>query len=104
MILQDLQKYLEINDPQLSVEAQKFELFRGLPFFNWNNLNDTRTFNHVIGLPLKEGNRLPLFDYEQRIFDILNQQRHIWILKATGLGVTEFMLRYMVWLCVRDNT
>ena len=25
-------------------------------------------------------------------------------LKSTGLGVTEFMLRLMAWLCVRDDT
>ena len=28
--------------------------------------------------------------------------KHIWIKKATGLGVTEFMLRYMAWLCLND--
>ena len=26
------------------------------------------------------------------------------MLKSTGLGVTEFMLRLMAWLCVKDNT
>ena len=27
----------------------------------------------------------------------------MWVKKATGLGVTEFMLRFMAWLCVRDD-
>jgi hypothetical protein len=27
----------------------------------------------------------------------------LWVKKATGLGVTEFMLRFMAWLCVRDD-
>ena len=31
------------------------------------------------------------------------QHKHIWIKKATGLGVTEFMLRFMAWLCLYDN-
>jgi hypothetical protein len=42
---------------------------------------------------------MPLFDYEQVLFNALQSNKHIWIKKATGLGVTEFMLRYMAWLC-----
>ena len=37
----------------------------------------------------------------------LNQgfkHKHLWVKKATGLGVTEFMLRLMVWLCLKDET
>jgi hypothetical protein len=30
--------------------------------------------------------------------------KHVWIKKATGLGVSEFMLRFMAWLCLKDNT
>jgi hypothetical protein len=29
--------------------------------------------------------------------------RHLWIKKATGLGVSEFMLRFMAWLCLKDD-
>jgi hypothetical protein len=29
--------------------------------------------------------------------------KHLWIKKATGLGVTEFFLRFMAWLCLRNN-
>ena len=29
--------------------------------------------------------------------------KHLWVKKATGLGVTEFMLRLMAWLCLRNN-
>jgi hypothetical protein len=60
-------------------------------------------FNHIIGLPKKNGQDKPFFDYEKLLFDILQQHRHIWIKKATGLGITEFMLRYMTWLCLRTN-
>ena len=42
---------------------------------------------------------MPLFDYEQLLYDTLQSNKHIWIKKATGLGVTEFILRYMAWLC-----
>ncbi|MFL6435455.1 MAG: DEAD/DEAH box helicase family protein, partial [Nitrososphaeraceae archaeon] len=40
------------------------------------------------------------------IFDSLvthNGNKHLWIKKATGLGVSEFMLRFMAWLCLKDG-
>jgi hypothetical protein len=81
------------------------------PSWIWNQqqrkLEDIRTnghccFNHIIGLPRKDGNDKPLYDYEKIIFDSLlghngniNHNKHIWIKKATGLGISEFMLRFM---------
>jgi hypothetical protein len=47
---------------------------------------------------------MPLFDYEQMLYDELQSHKHIWIKKATGLGITEFMLRYMAWLCFKDDS
>ena len=29
--------------------------------------------------------------------------KHLWVKKATGMGVTEFILRLMVWLCLRND-
>jgi hypothetical protein len=31
------------------------------------------------------------------------KKKHLWIKKATGLGITEFMLRFMAWLCLRSD-
>jgi hypothetical protein len=31
------------------------------------------------------------------------KDKHLWVKKATGLGVTEFMLRMMAWLCTRNH-
>ena len=31
------------------------------------------------------------------------RHRHLWIKKSTGLGITEFFLRIMAWLCVKDD-
>jgi hypothetical protein len=64
-------------------------------------------FNHIIGLPVKDGIDKPLYDYEELIFDALvvrNSNKHLWIKKAAGLGVSEFMLRFMAWLCLKDNS
>ena len=68
-------------------------------------------FNHIIGLPEKDGIDKPLFDYERIIFDSLvthygntlsHGNKHLWIKKATGLGISEFMLRFIAWLCLKD--
>jgi late competence protein required for DNA uptake (superfamily II DNA/RNA helicase) len=37
------------------------------------------------------------------VFYTLQTNKHVWIKKATGLGITEFMLRYMAWLCLKDD-
>jgi hypothetical protein len=65
-------------------------------------------WNHIVGLPVKDSKEYPLFDYERTLFNSLIhtsnsrndfQNKHMWIKKATGLGITEFMLRIMGWLC-----
>lgn len=119
MTLSNLRKtvvqYRELVSSVTPLNAQQFELLKGLPFYDWGSaenryrggekgnhflLLSLKTFNHAIGLPQKEGRAYPLFDYEQMLFDTLQKHRHVWVKKATGLGVTEFMLRYMAWLCL----
>jgi hypothetical protein len=95
MTLQNLSKILDRYESQLgstTTDAEQFEILKGLPFYNWQNPQNSNTFNHAIGLPQKDGVSYPLFDYEQMLFDTLETNKHIWIKKATGLGVTEFML------------
>ena len=59
---------------------------------------------------LKIKKEYPLFDYEKILYDSLMpvddtfKDKHLWVKKAIGLGVTEFMLRLMAWLCTRDET
>ena len=61
-----------------------------------------------------------MFDYEGLLYKLLIEPgylnsnpsctlvcpfklKHLWVKKATGLGVTEFMLRFMAWLCLRND-
>jgi hypothetical protein len=81
------------------------------PFWIWDidehKQEDIRTtgsccFNHIIGLPHKDGIDKPLYDYEEIIFNSLvthidGNKKHLWIKKATGLGNSQFMLRFMTW-------
>jgi len=106
MTLQNLSKILDKYDNRHqsgTTENQQLRRLTGLPFYNFLNHNDVNTFNHIIGMPTKGGLEFPLFDYEQLLYDCLQKHKHIWIKKATGLGITEFILRFMAWLCLRDN-
>jgi hypothetical protein len=115
----DLRKRVSLEVTQQ--QSKLFERLQNKPFWIWDQqqhrLQDIATkgdcrFNHIIGLPQKDGNDKPLYDYEEIIFDSLVTQnsnsnssnnKHLWIKKATGLGISEFMLRFMAWLCLKDN-
>ena len=88
MTLQNLSKILDKYEEQLgNTNAQRFELLKGLSFYDFDTISKS-TFNHAIGLPKKNDKSYPLFDYEQMLFDTLQSNKHVWIKKATGLGVT----------------
>ena len=70
---------LEITQEQ----SKLFERLKNKPFWIWNKQQhkqeDIRTdgeccFNHIIGLPQKDGNDKPLYDYEKIAFDSLVTQ------------------------------
>jgi hypothetical protein len=74
-----------------------------------NSLSPTCCFNHIVGLPQKDGVEFPIFDYEWLLYDSLMtadgsfKDKHLWVKKSIGLGVTEFMLRIMAWLCTSGD-
>jgi hypothetical protein len=85
-------------------------------------------FNHIISCPKKDGKEMPLYDYEKLLYKALLEpgylnsypiaktnpnypnnvmypfkEKHLFIKKATGIGVTTFMLRFMAWLCLYND-
>jgi hypothetical protein len=110
----DLKKRVSLETAQQ--QSRLFQMLLNKPFWNWNveehkkegiKTNGNCCFNHIIGLPTKEGAEKAIFDYEQVIFESLvtqNGNKHLWIKKATGLGISDFMLRFMAWLCLKDNS
>ena len=113
MTFRDLKRKVSIYQQEAHQQNYKLiERLEGKPFWIWNSRShrqeDAKTngdccFNHIIGLPKKNNEERPLYDYERIIFDFLVENNRIWIKKATGLGITEFMLRYIVWLCLKDD-
>jgi hypothetical protein len=103
---------------QQQSSSSRLSILKGLPFWIWDKeehrqqaaaTNGKCYFQHVVGLPIKDKKEYPLFDYEKILYYSLMsiegsfKERHLWVKKATGLGVTEFMLRMMAWLCTRDE-
>ena len=75
----------------------------------YQKTNGNCCFNHICKCPTKEGKEYPLFDYEKLLYDTLIFQdgrfkdKHLFCLKSTGLGITEFMLRMIAWLCTKHS-
>lgn len=153
MLSKDLSRLIQEQDRQQEPEEMKALLSscREKPFWIWSSAkagqshrklypNSNCCFNHILGLPKKNGKEYGMFDYELILYKALmenpylnsnveitlppghtfaerqerrkilqtatysnGKNKHLWCLKATGLGVTEFMLRFMVWLCMRND-
>jgi hypothetical protein len=125
-MFKDLQKLVQQSqqEQQKNSNQDVFERLLDKSFWIWDieehKQLDIKTkgdccFNHIIGLPTKEKLEKPLFDYEKLLYDsllvndytnVLNpafKHKHLWVKKSTGLGVTEFFLRLMAWLCLTNN-
>lgn len=89
MTFKDLKKRVSLYKQETQRQDNKFfERLEGKPFWIWNSRShrqeDTRTngdccFNHIIGLPKKNNEEKPFYDYEKIIYDILLYNKHIWI-------------------------
>jgi hypothetical protein len=98
---------------------QVLSILKGKPFWIWDEKEHEQEyvktdglccFNDICGRPTKDKHEMPMFHYEKILYDSLIsvdgsfKDKHLWVKKATGLVVTEFMLRLMAWLCTRDET
>lgn len=79
LTFKDLKKRVSLETTtQQQQQSRLFETLRNKPFWIWNveehKLGDIKTngnccFNHVIGLPTKEGMEKAIFDYEKILYD-----------------------------------
>ena len=73
------------NEDEISVNLPQY---RGLSFKEfWE------------ALPTK----LEYFDYEEELTTILESNKKLWVKKATGLGITEWTIRWIAWNCLKDD-
>lgn len=84
----------KINELEGTIKSDYWNKFKGLSFV---------AFNDLIGLPEKKGVKKKMFQYELDLLQTLENEKHVWVKKATGLGITEFTLRWIAWLCLKDD-
>ena len=122
MTFKDLKKFLEknnvVNNGQnqeigIKLNFQRFAIFANKPFWICGISEHKKAdiankgnccFNHIIGLPQKDGRPHKIYDYEMSVFSELLNHKDILIKKARELGITELLLRYIGWLCTKDDT
>ena len=84
MTFKDLRKRINGSNQQQQ-QAQSLDKLQNKPFWIWDvqehKQEDMRTkgeccFNHIIGLPTKEGMEKAIFDYEKILYDALLDNEH----------------------------
>ena len=103
----------ELEDSLTLVQNQRsLELFKDLPFYFWNKpkTQQHNTFVGTVGLPVKNNIEHGLYDFEQEIIEYLEadnpsspKNKHLYILKSSGLGITTLLLYYIGWKCTTNN-
>ena len=96
------------QDLTLSKAKEAFNSMQGDNREYWNQFKGLswKDFNIKIGMPLNVKTRLhtKIYQYEDDLIQDILQYRMVWVKKATGLGITEIVNRFIAWLCVRDDT
>jgi Terminase large subunit, T4likevirus-type, N-terminal len=103
--------FFNTDNPLLS-DNKLLDIFVGKPFWISDKqkhdlefliTNGNCCFNHCIGLPVKNGKEYAIFDYELDVIDKIQNHRNIWIKKASGIGATELILRFLTWKILVNN-
>jgi hypothetical protein len=96
----------ETNNPLLSDYKDDLDVFLSKPFWIWDKKEHDKAFNEtegkcchvdILGRPQKAGIDYPIFSYQKLIYDALENNSNIHILKARGIGLSTFMLYYLTW-------
>lgn len=93
------------------------EVYAGIPNAPGNDIpNDDywdqfkgltwKEFNEKIGMPLnvKTKQHTKIYKYEDDLINDILRYKMVWVKKATGLGITECINRFIAWMCTRDDT
>jgi hypothetical protein len=81
------------------MELSKDLIYRALMVPGY--INSAPTTGLGLSHNIKEKKEKENLKQDQYFYDF--KLKHLWAKKATGLGVTEFMLRFMAWLCLRND-
>jgi hypothetical protein len=97
--LHNKQRQQQQKQKEISSSSFDFKVLQK-PFWIWDRkehleaaeLTDGQCcWNHIVGLPVKDGKEYPLFDYEKLLYDSLLgvdgsfKDKHLWVKKSTGV-------------------
>jgi hypothetical protein len=94
------------DSPLLSDHAKELDIFLNKPFWIWDELTHKVEFIKtngkcchvdILGRPQKDSVDFPIFDYQKLIYDSIEDNMNVWILKARGIGLTTFIIYYLTW-------
>jgi hypothetical protein len=89
-------------DPDDVVQNKREEIIKRLrntsSFFRWDLPTDKHyqlykahkcnCFYCLIGWARKDNLEYPFFDYEQELYQAIEEQRYVWVKKSAGLGIS----------------
>ena len=96
----------------LQSNNNSLDILKDKPFWIWDKTEHLRLakesnqkccMNHILSLPRKNNVEFPIFDYQKLIYDAIENNQNIFIKKARGIGVTTFVIRYLVWKILSTN-
>jgi hypothetical protein len=88
------------DNPLLSDTDTNLDIFLDKPFWIWDKEEHDIKFKEtngqcchvdILGRLQKNGIDFPIFNYEKLIFDAIENNSNIWILKSRGIGLTTFI-------------
>ncbi len=79
-----------------SDNSDYWQQFKGL---SW------KEFNEKIGMPInvKTKQHTKIYQYEDDLINDILKYKMVWVKKATGLGITEIINRFIAWTCTKDD-
>lgn len=116
-LFKDMEKIIQLHQPQQQgIQDKELEYLKSRlgqkPFYIWNNSkhilryknsNGNCCFHHIIHPPQKDGHDMPLLPYQRLLWNSLLEHKQILIKKSRGIGVTEFLLRYIAYQCLTEK-
>ena len=95
------------QDLTLSKAKEAFNTISGVDNDYWYQFKGLSwsEFNKKVGYPINTKTGLPtqIYKYEDDLIEDILKYRMVWVKKATGLGITEIINRFIAWICTRDN-
>ena len=101
------------NQKSQSLQSNSsLDILKGKEFWIWDKTEHLKTAvetnkqccaQHIWGLPRKNNKEYPLFPFQKRIFDTIENNQNIFILKSRGIGLTTLAIRYFAWKILSSN-